>query len=98
MIRVILPTYLQRLANVGREINVEIAGEVSFAQLLNVLETNYPMLQGTIRDHHTKERREYLRFFACGTDFSHQSMDSILPDAVIEGKEPFRIVGAMSGG
>jgi molybdopterin synthase sulfur carrier subunit len=98
MIRVILPTYLKRLANIDREVEIDIEGINSFDDLLNVLEENYPMLQGTIRDHGTKERRPYLRFFACGEDFSHFALDSNLPEDVINGKQPFRIVGAMSGG
>lgn len=98
MIRVILPTYLQRLANVGREIQLEVVGDVTFLKLLDVIEEKYPMLKGTIRDHVTKERRAYLRFFACGQDLSHVPPDSLLPQEVICGDEPFRIVGAMSGG
>lgn len=98
MIRVILPTYLQRLANVGREVQIEIDGDVTFSRLLDRIEEIYPMLKGTIRDHGTKERRAYLRFFACGEDLSHLAPDTRLPQDVLGGKEPFRIVGAMSGG
>ncbi|MBW6473636.1 MAG: MoaD/ThiS family protein [Anaerolineaceae bacterium] len=98
MIRVILPTYLQRLANVGREVQLEVDGDITFLKLLDVIEDKYPMLKGTIRDHVTKVRRDYLRFFACGQDLSHLSPDQLLPIEVLEGKEPFRIVGAMSGG
>ncbi|MBE0685014.1 MAG: MoaD/ThiS family protein [Anaerolineaceae bacterium] len=98
MIRVILPTYLQRLANVGREVQLELDGDVTFLKLLDVIEDKYPMLKGTIRDHVTKERRAYLRFFACGQDLSHLALEMSLPQDVVNGKEPFRIVGAMSGG
>lgn len=98
MIRVILPVYLQRLANIGREIEIDIKDVYTYENLLDKLEEKYPMLQGTIRDHNTKERRPYLRFFACGEDFSHSDLTSNLPDDVINGKQPFRIVGAMSGG
>ncbi|MDO9086927.1 MAG: MoaD/ThiS family protein [Anaerolineaceae bacterium] len=98
MIRVILPVYLQRLANTGREIELDIEGVFTYENLLDILELKYPMLQGTIRDHNTKERRPYLRFFACGEDFSHSDLNSNLPEDVINGKQPFRIVGAMSGG
>jgi hypothetical protein len=98
MIRVILPTYLQRLANVGREVQLEVDGEVTYLKLLDVIEEKYPMLNGTIRDHVTKERRAYLRFFSCGQDLSHLAPETLLPREVLIGKEPFRIVGAMSGG
>jgi len=83
---------------VGREVVVDLSGEITFEALLDNLEKNYPMLKGTIRDHNTKERRPYLRFFACGQDFSHDSLESVLPQDVRNGKEPLRIVGAMSGG
>lgn len=98
MIRVILPTYLQRLANVGREVQFEVDGDITILELLDVIEGKYPMLKGTIRDHVTKERRPYLRFFACGQDLSHLTPESLLPREVLVGNEPFRIVGAMSGG
>jgi hypothetical protein len=98
MIRVILPTYLKRLANIDSEVKLDLEGRNTFDDLLDLLEEKYPMLQGTIRDHVTKERRPYLRFFACGEDFSHLDLDSNLPEDVINGKQPFRIVGAMSGG
>ena len=98
MIRVILPVYLQRLAKTGSEIELDIKDVYTYENLLDVLEEKYPMLQGTIRDHNTKERRPYLRFFACGEDFSHSDLNCNLPEEVINGKQPFRIVGAMSGG
>ncbi len=98
MIRVILPTYLQRLADVGREVQIDIDGDVSISLLLDRIEEIYPMLKGTIRDQVIKERRAYLRFFACGQDLSHLAPETILPHDILVGKEPFRIVGAMSGG
>lgn len=98
MIRVILPTYLQRLANVGREVQLEMDGEVTISKLLDQIEEKYPMLKGTVRDHVTKERRAYLRFFACGQDLSHLAPGTSLPHDILKGKEPFRIIGAMSGG
>ncbi|PKO05144.1 MAG: hypothetical protein CVU41_13360 [Chloroflexi bacterium HGW-Chloroflexi-3] len=98
MIRVILPTYLQRLANLGREVHLELDDDVTFLELMDVIEEKYPMLKGTIRDHVSKERRAYLRFFACGQDLSHLAPETLLPREVLIGKEPLRIVGAMSGG
>ena len=98
MVRVILPVYLQRLANIEREIQVSVDDKATFSKLIDTLESKFPMLQGTIRDHDTKERRQYLRFFACGQDFSQLSLESQLPKEILDGKEPLRIVGAMSGG
>ena len=98
MIRVILPTYLQRLANVDREVQLDTSGEITIELLLDALEAQYPMLQGTIRDHETKERRPYLRFFACGEDLSLLPGNTKIPEEVLQGNEVFRIVGAMSGG
>jgi hypothetical protein len=98
MIRVVLPTHLWRLANTGREIELQVEGPATIGAVLEVLEDQYPMLRGTIRDHVTKERRPFIRFFACGEDLSLESPDSPLPDDVTAGKEPLRIVGAMAGG
>ncbi|HSM24898.1 MAG TPA: MoaD/ThiS family protein [Anaerolineaceae bacterium] len=98
MIRIILPTYLQRLANVGKEIEIDIEGTFTISCILDSLEKEYPMLKGTIRDHITGERRPYLRFFACGEDFSHWPVSETLPEKISSGEEVFRIVGAMSGG
>jgi len=98
MIRVVLPYHLRRLANVGNEVQVEVQGEVSQRTVLNALETQYPMLCGTIRDHVTQQRRPFLRFFACQEDLSHESPDAPLPEAVASGKEPLLIVGAIAGG
>lgn len=98
MIRVLLPTHLQRLANAGREVEIEVAGPVTQRTLLDALEAHYPVLRGTIRDHVSQQRRDFIRFFACGEDLSHASPDALLPDAVVDGKERFMIVGAMAGG
>jgi molybdopterin synthase sulfur carrier subunit len=98
MIRVLLPTHLQRLANVGREVEVHVDGPVTQRSILDALETSYPVLRGTIRDHVTKERREFIRFFACGEDFSLEPPDASLPEPVANGTERFMIVGAMAGG
>jgi hypothetical protein len=98
MIRVELPQHLRTLAQVGREVQLEVAGQVTQRSVLDALEARYPMLQGTIRDHVTRQRRPFLRFFACEEDLSHESPDASLPDAVTSGKEPFLIIGAIAGG
>jgi sulfur-carrier protein len=98
VIRVILPTHLYRLANTGREIELAVAGPVTLAAALDALESSYPMLRGTLRDQVTHERRPFIRFFACGEDWSLEPPEAELPAAVAEGREPLRIVGAMSGG
>ncbi len=98
MIRVTIPHHLRTLAGVGPEVTVEVAGEVTQRAVLDALETRFPVLRGTIRDHVTLERRPFLRFFACMQDLSHQSPDAPLPEAVANGKEPFRIIGAIAGG
>ncbi|HYL83767.1 MAG TPA: MoaD/ThiS family protein [Candidatus Angelobacter sp.] len=97
-IRVVLPPHLRGLARITGEVQLEIAGPVTQRSVLNALEADYPMLQGTIRDHVTQVRRPFLRFFACGEDFSHESPDAPLPDEVVSGKEPLLIVGAIAGG
>jgi hypothetical protein len=98
MIRVVLPVHLRRMTNTGREVTLDIEGEATFSAVLDTLETQYPMLRGTIRDYVSKERRAYIRYFACGEDYSHHSADTPLPEAVKNGTETLRIVGAMSGG
>jgi sulfur-carrier protein len=98
MIRVVLPTHLWRLANTNREVSFELASPVTINAVLDALEARYPMLRGTLRDHITHARRPYIRFFACGQDLSHDPPDTPLPDAVVDGTEPLRIVGAMAGG
>lgn len=98
MIRVLLPVHLVRLANSSREIQVEVQGPATVSAVLDALEEHYPMLRGTIRDHVTKERRPFIRFFACGEDLSLDSPEEPLPAAVARGEELLRIVGAMAGG
>ncbi|HMD14532.1 MAG TPA: MoaD/ThiS family protein [Bacteroidota bacterium] len=98
MIRVMLPYHLRTLAQVGAEISLEIDGPVTQRSVLNALESRFPMLAGTIRDHGTQQRRPFLRFFACGEDLSLESPDTPLPTAVISGVEPYLIIGAIAGG
>jgi molybdopterin synthase sulfur carrier subunit len=98
MIRVILPAHLRTLAKIDREVEVSLDGPISPAAILDAVEAEYPMLKGTIRDHVTKARRPFVRFFACGEDLSHDPPDNELPQAVAEGKEPFMVVGAIAGG
>jgi len=97
-IRVELPQHLRTLAHVGHEIQIEIEGPVTQRSVLDSVEERYPMLKGAIRDHVTKQRRAFLRFFACQEDLTHESPDTPLPAAVAEGKEPFLIIGAIAGG
>ena len=98
MIRVVLPAHLRTLAKASGEVTLEIQGRVTQRSILDALEARYPMLGGTIRDHVTKERRAFVRFFACEQDVSHDSPDAPLPDPVATGAEPFLIVGAIAGG
>jgi hypothetical protein len=97
-VRVVLPYHLRNLARVGSEIELEIAGTVSVRSVVDAIEARYPMLLGTIRDQQSKERRPFLRFFACQEDLSHDSPEAALPDDVARGKEPLLIVGAIAGG
>ena len=98
MIRVVLPAHLRTLAQVGGEVQLDVAGTATQRRVLDALEARYPMLRGTIRDHVTDPRRPFLRFFACEQDLSHEPPDAPLPDAVATGDEPFLVVGAMAGG
>ena len=98
MVRVILPQHLRTLARISGEVTLDLANPVTVNSVLDSLETQYPMLQGTIRDHVTKRRRPFIRFFACEQDFSHEATDTPLPAAVASGVEPLLIVGAMAGG
>lgn len=98
MIRVVLPQHLRTLARVSREVEVQVEGPVTQRTVLDALEARYPVLQGTIRDQATQQRRAFIRFFACGRDLSHEPLDAPLPEAVATGTEPYRIVGAMAGG
>jgi hypothetical protein len=98
MIRVVIPPHLRDLAHVGGELELRVEGLATQRSVLAALESVYPMLRGTIRDHVTEKRRPFVRFFACGEDLSHDSPDAPLPAAVAEGTEPFLIVGAIAGG
>ena len=98
MIRVILPAHLRTLARVDGEVKVEVAGPVTVGAVLDALEAAYPMLRGTIRDQVTRQRRDFLRFFACEQDLSHDPPDTPLPEAVAAGAEPLLVIGAMAGG
>jgi sulfur-carrier protein len=99
MIRVVIPAHLRTLAKVtGSELKIDVAGPVSVRSILDALEAQYPMLKGTIRDHVTLKRRDFLRFYVCEEDWSLESPDAPLPDAIVSGKEPFLIIGAIAGG
>ena len=98
MIRVALPVHLRTLARVDGEVRLEVSAPVTQRAILDALEISYPTLRGTIRDPTTRKRRALVRFFACGEDFSHESPDAPLPEAIANGTEPFFIVGAMAGG
>ena len=98
MIRVELPAHLRTLAQVDREVQVDVVGRATLGSVLDAVEARYPVLRGTIRDHVTQRRRPFVRFFACEEDLSHDPPETPLPDKVATGAEPFLIVGAMSGG
>ena len=98
MIRVLLPLPLRTLARVEGEVELEVEGAVTQRSVLDALEELYPALRGTIRDHTTRERRAFVRFFACGQDLSHDPADAPLPEEVAAGTEPFLVVGAIAGG
>ena len=98
MIRVVLPAHLRKLAQVGGEVQLDVQAPPTQRSVLDALETSYPMLRGTIRDHVSKERRPFIRFFACEQDLSHDPPDTPLPEAVVKGAEPFLVVGAVAGG
>jgi molybdopterin synthase sulfur carrier subunit len=97
-VRVVLPYHLRNLARVGSEIELEIAGPVSVRSVVDAVEARYPMLVGTIRDPVTRQRRPFLRFFACEEDLTHDPPEKELPEPVALGKEPLLIVGAIAGG
>ena len=98
MIRVALPAHLRNLASVDGEVLVQVRGAVTQRSVIDALESQHPVLCGTIRDHLTLKRRPFVRFFACGEDLSHEPLDAPLPEAVREGREPYLVVGAMAGG
>jgi hypothetical protein len=98
MIRVVLPAHLKMHASVNGEVHLHVEGAITQRSVLDALEGSYPMLRGAIRDHASKRRRPFLRFFACQQDLSHEPPDAPLPDAVATGAQPFLIVGAIAGG
>jgi molybdopterin converting factor small subunit len=98
MIRVVLPAHLRTLARVGGEVSIDVAGDVTQRTILDALEAKYPVLGGTIRDRATSARRPFIRFFACERDLSHERPDTLVPEPVSRGAEPFLIVGAIAGG
>ena len=98
MIRIVLPPHLRTLAHVGAEVTLEVPGPLTLGAALDELEARYPMLQGTIRDHVTKKRRPFLRFFACEQDLSHEPYEIALPEAIAKGTEPLIVLGAIAGG
>lgn len=98
MICVVLPAHLRTLAGVRGDVLLTVEGAVTQRSVLDALEAAYPMLAGTIRDHESKQRRPFVRFFACQEDLSHDSPDAPLPEAVKRGEEPFLVVGAIAGG
>ena len=97
-IRVALPYHLRNLAHAGNEVKIEVEGAITLRSVLEALELHYPMLRGTIRDHDTLQRRPFLRFFACEQDLSHEAPETVLPERVASGEEPFIIIGAIAGG
>ena len=97
-IRVALPYHLRNLARIDGDVLLDVAEPVTIRSVLDAVEAKYPMLAGTIREHDTQKRRAFLRFFACGQDLSHDPVDKPLPDEVVQGREPFLIIGAIAGG
>jgi molybdopterin converting factor small subunit len=98
MIRVLLPTHLRRLANTNREVALQLEGQPSIRAVLDALEASYPSLRGTLRDYATHKPRPFIRFFVLTEDWTHEPLENPLPDEIITGLEPLRIVGAMAGG
>jgi sulfur-carrier protein len=98
MVRVVLPPHLRTLARINHEVVLDVNGPVTIRSVLDALESSYPMLCGTIRDHVTQQRRPFLRFFACSEDLTHESPDAPLPEPVSTGAEPLLVVGAIAGG
>ena len=98
MIRVVLPAHLKNLARISGEVRLELTEPPTQRLVLDALEAQYPMLRGTIRDQGTGQRRAFIRFFACEEDLSNEPPDAPLPDRVVEGAEPYLVIGAMAGG
>jgi sulfur-carrier protein len=97
-VTVALPVHLRTLARVADDVSVEVEGEPTATAVLDALEARYPMLKGTIREHGSRKRRAYMRYFADGQDISHEDCDLPLPEAVVTGREPFVVIGAIAGG
>lgn len=98
MIRVLLPTHLRTLARVNGEVQLEVKAPVTLGSVIDAVEERFPVLRGTIRDHVTLKRRPFVRFFACQQDLSHEAPETVLPEAIVNGTEPFLVIGAMAGG
>jgi len=98
MIRVLLPFHLRTLAQVEGEVSLDVPSPVTIGAVLDALEARYPVLRGTIRDHVTRKRRPFVRFFACKEDLSLEPPQTSLPEPVTSGAEPFLVIGAMAGG
>jgi hypothetical protein len=98
MIRVVLPYHLRTLARVEGELRLEVTEPVTLGAVLEAVEARHPVLRGTFRDHGTRRRRPFIRYFACREDLSHHPPETRLPEAVVQGAEPLLIVGAMAGG
>ena len=98
MIRVELPSPLRLLAKVDGELALDVPAPITQRSVIDAIETRYPMLRGAIRDHVSKKRRPFLRFYACGEDLSHEALDTELPEAVRSGKEPYLVIGSIAGG
>lgn len=98
MIRVQLPPPLRTLARINGEVSLPVSGPVTIGAAIDAIEAKYPMLAGTIREHETGKRRAYVRYFACGQDLSLEPMSTPLPSAIVDGKEPLIVLGAISGG
>ncbi|MCC7261906.1 MAG: MoaD/ThiS family protein [Candidatus Latescibacteria bacterium] len=98
MIRVVLPANLRVLAKISGEVEVPVEGEATLGAVLDALEARYPVLRGTLRDQVTRQRRPFIRFFACEQDWSHEAPDAPLPEEVAAGREPLLVIGAIAGG
>ena len=98
MIRVVLPPHLRVLAQIEGEVELDVGDEATLRSALDALETQYPMLRGTMRDHVTQKRRDFIRFYACQEDLSNKSPDAPLPSEILTGKEPLLVIGAIAGG
>src|SRR5215213_3972277 len=98
MIRVIIPYHLKTLAQITGEVQLDVAAPLTLRAVLDALESRYPMLRGTIRDHVTGKRRDFIRFYACEEDFSNEPPETVLPQTIASGAEPFLVVGAIAGG